>query len=65
MTVSRNPAEAVGQYRHAVQRLLSCVTESAVDVAGGYYTSPIPHTLSMYYGQACSNGLAAVPGLPK
>ena len=43
MTISRNPAEAVGQYRHAVQRLLSCVTESAVDVAGGYYTSPF-HT---------------------
>ena len=47
MTVSRNPAEAVGQYRHAVQRLLSCVTDSVVDVAGGYYPSDIPHRLAL------------------
>ena len=50
MTTGRNPAEAVSNYRHSVQRVVSCVTTSVVDVAGGYYPSPVPHRLTMNNG---------------
>ena len=51
MTVGRSAAEAVNDYRHGIQRLISCVTDSVVDVAGGYHLSPVPHTLAMNDGQ--------------
>ena len=51
MTVGRSAAEAVNDYRHGIQRLISCVTDSVVDVAGGYHLSPVPHTLAMNGGQ--------------
>ena len=51
MTLGRSTAEAVNDYRHGIQRLISCVTDSVVDVAGGYHPSPIPHTLAMNGGQ--------------
>lgn len=45
MTTGRTPAEAVSKYQSGIQRLLSCVSNSVVSVAGGYYPSPIPHSL--------------------
>lgn len=45
MTTGRTPAEAVSNYQSGIQRLLSCVSDSVVGVAGGYYPSPIPHSL--------------------
>ena len=50
MTTGRNPAEAVSNYRHSIQRMASCVTTSVVDVAGGYHPSVIPHRLTMNGG---------------
>ena len=50
MTTGRSPAEAVNYYRHSIQRMVSCVTISVVDVAGGYYPSPVPHRLTMNGG---------------
>ena len=50
MTTGRNPAEAVSNYRHSIQRMVSCVTTSVVDVAGGYHPSAIPHRLTMNGG---------------
>ena len=56
MTLGRSAAEAVNDYRHSIQRLVSCVTDSVMDVAGGYYISPIPHTLAMNGGQPTALG---------
>ena len=56
MTLGRSAAQAVNGYRHGVQRLISCVTDSVVDVAGGYHLSPVPHTLSMNGGQPIALG---------
>ena len=56
MTTGRNPAEAVNDYRHDIQRMVSCVTTSVVDVAGGYYPSPVPHRLTMNGGVPVSLG---------
>jgi len=50
VTTGRSPAEAVNYYRHNIQRMVSCVTTSVVDVAGGYYPSPVPHRLTMNNG---------------
>ena len=50
MTTGRSPAEAVAEYRHSIQRLLSCVTSSVVDVAGGYYPAQVPHRLTLNGG---------------
>ena len=47
MTLGRSASEAVSNYRHSIQRLVSCVTDSVVDVAGGYHVSPVPHTLAL------------------
>ena len=51
MTLGRSAAEAVNNYRHSIQRLISCVTDSVVDVAGGYHLSPVPHTLALNSGE--------------
>ena len=56
MTLGRSAAEAVNDYRHGIQRLISCVTDSVVDVAGGYHLSPVPHTLAMNGGQPIALG---------
>ena len=56
MTLGRSAAEAVNNYRHSIQRLVSCVTDSVVDVAGGYHLSPVPHTLVMSGGQPTALG---------
>ena len=45
MTTGRTPAEAVAKYQSGIQRLLSCVSNSVVSVAGGYYPSSVPHSL--------------------
>ena len=50
MTTGRSPAEAVAEYRHSIQRMLSCVTPSVVDVAGGYYPAQVPHRLTLNDG---------------
>ena len=47
----RTSAEAVNSYRQGVQSLLSCVTNSVVDVAGGYHPAPRPHSLLLNNGQ--------------
>ena len=47
MTLGRSASEAVNNYRHSIQRLVSCVTDSVVDVAGGYHVSSTPHTLAL------------------
>ena len=54
MTLGRSAAEAVNSYRHSIQRLISCVTDSVVDVAGGYHPSPVPHTLALNSGEPVS-----------
>ena len=41
----RTPAEAVNNYQSRIQRLLSCVSNAVVGVAGGYFPSPLPHSL--------------------
>ena len=51
MTLGRSSAEAVNNYRHSIQRPISCVTDSVVDVAGGYHPSPVPHTLALNRGE--------------
>ena len=50
MTTGSSAAEAVVNYKHGIQRAVSCVTPSVVDVAGGYHPSPIPHRLTMNDG---------------
>ena len=50
MTLGRSAAEAVNNYRRGIQRLVSCVTDSVVDVAGGYHISAVPHTLAVNGG---------------
>ena len=45
MTTGRTPAEAVNNYQSGIQRLLSCVSNAVVGVAGGYFPSPLPHSL--------------------
>ena len=50
MTLGRSPAEAVNNYRFSIQRLASCVTDSVVDVGGGYHISAVPHTLAFRGG---------------
>lgn len=47
----RTAAEAVNSYRQGVQSLLSCVTNSVADVAGGYHPAPRPHSLLLNKGQ--------------
>ena len=56
MTLGRSAAEAVNNYQRGIQRHLSCITDSVVDVAGGYHLSPIPHTLAMNGGQPTALG---------
>ena len=51
MTTGRTYAEAVANYQHGIQRVVSCLTPSVVDVAGGYHPSPTPHRLTMNDGQ--------------
>ena len=50
MTIGRTSAEAVANYLHSIQRTVSCVTASVVDVSGGYHPSPVPHRLAMNGG---------------
>ena len=54
--IGRTPAEAVNNYVSAANRLVSCITNSVVDVAGGYYLSPIPHDLTINNGQPLALG---------
>ena len=49
---------AVNAYKRSVQRLVACVTDAVVDVAGGYYASPDPHRLTL------SNGFPVALGGP-
>ena len=50
MTNGRSPALAVNAYKRSVQKLVACVTDAVVDVAGGYYVSPDPHRLILNNG---------------
>lgn len=52
----RTSAEAVNNYRQHVQRLVSCVTHSVVNVAGGYHPGPFPHSLLLNNGQPVGLG---------
>ena len=56
MTTGRNPADAVNNYRHGIQRAISCVTTSVANVAGGYYPSPFPHRLTINNGESVTLG---------
>ena len=56
MTIGRTSAEAVANYRHSIQRTVSCVTASVVDVSGGYHPSPVPHRLAMNGGVSVGLG---------
>ena len=47
----RTSAEAVNNYRQGIQSLISCVTNSVVDVAGGYHPDPRSHSLLLNNGQ--------------
>ena len=58
MTNGRSPAMAVNAYKRSVQRLVACVTDAVVDVAGGYFASPDPHRLTL------SNGFPVALGGP-
>ena len=46
----RTPAEAVSNYVELVQRAVSCVSDSVVNVDGGYYPAETPHIMSMNRG---------------
>ena len=50
MTLGRSAAEAVNNYLRGIQRLASCVTDSVIDVGGGYHISAVPHTLAVNGG---------------
>ena len=50
MTLGRSAAEAVNNYLSGIQRLVSCVTDSVIDVGGGYHISTVPHTLAVNGG---------------
>ena len=50
MTLGRSTAEAVNNYLRGIQRLVSCVTDSVIDVGGGYHISAAPHTLAVNGG---------------
>ena len=50
MTTGSSAAEAVVNYKDGIQRAVSCVTPSVIDVAGGYHPSPIPHRLTLNRG---------------
>lgn len=43
----RTPAEAVNNYLGPLQRAISCVTNSVLNVRGGYYPSSDPHPLAL------------------
>ena len=43
----RTPAEAVNNYLGPLQRAISCVTNSVLNVRGGYDPSPDPHPLAL------------------
>ena len=49
--LGRTSAEAVNNYRHHIQSLVSCVTNSVVDVVGGYRPGPYPHSLLLNNGR--------------
>ena len=55
----RTSAEAVNSYRHHIQALVSCVTNSVVDVAGGYHPGTYPHSLLLNHGQPVALGGAS------
>ena len=59
----RTSAEAVNNYRQHVQGLVSCVTNSVVDVAGGYHPGPNPHSLLLNNGQPVGLGGSSKFGL--
>ena len=43
----RTPADAVNNYLGPLQRAISCVTRSVLNVRGGYNPSPDPHPLAL------------------
>ncbi len=46
----RTPVEAVSNYVDSVQRAISCVSDSVVNVDGGYYPAEMPHIMSLNRG---------------
>ena len=46
----RTPAEAVNNYLAPLQRAISCVTNSVLNVRGGYHPAPAPHPLALAGG---------------
>ncbi len=48
----RTPAEAVNDYLEPLSRAISCVTNSVLDVRGGYYQSHEPHTMILAGGES-------------
>ncbi len=47
---SRTPAEAVAEFVALLQQALSCVTDSVLDVRGGYRPSDEPHAATLNRG---------------
>lgn len=48
----RTPAAAVNDYLEPLSRAVSCVTNSVLDVRGGYYQSHEPHTMILAGGES-------------
>ncbi len=59
----RTSAESVNNYRQHIQRLVPCVTNSVVDVAGGYHPGPFPYSLLLNNGRPVGLGGASRLGL--
>ncbi len=55
----RISAEAVNNYVDAANRLVSCVTDSIVSVAGGYHPAAVPLILALNNGQPVMLGGAS------
>ncbi len=50
----RTPSEAVQNYLEPLQRAISCVTNSVLNVRGGYHPSADPHPLALAGGAPVS-----------
>ena len=61
--LGRTSAEAVNNYRQHIQSLVSCVTNSVADVAGGYRPGPYPHSLLLNNGRPVRLGGTSRLGL--
>ncbi len=52
----RTPPDAVNDYIGSIQRAISCISDSVVNVDGGYYPADTPHILTMNRGSSVELG---------